>query len=181
MQTTMMTAESEQTDDPDDSIKRPHAADGACVHDLIAACPPLDQNSLYANLLQCSDFSQTCAIVKTHDRADAWVSGYIPPDQPDVYFLWQVAVRETARGRKLPQRMLTEIFARPICKDVRYLKTTITPDNKASWALFERVAKTLNAPLNSAPHFDKDVHFKGNHESEILVTIGPFVRPGSDS
>ncbi len=161
------------------SIGAPRSTDGAPVHDLIAACPPLDGNSLYANLLQCTHFAETCAIARLDGEAVAWVSGYIPPQEPDVYFLWQVAVGEAARGRKLPKRLVADLLARPACRQVRYIKTTITPDNEASWGLFRSLARWLKADLRDEVFFDRDRHFMGRHDSEILVTIGPFEPPGA--
>lgn len=158
-------------------IRPPYGADGADVHDLVAACPPLDQNSLYANLLQCSHFSKTCALARLDDSIVGWMSGYVLPDEPDVYFLWQVAVRETARGEGLPKRLIADILKRPACAGIRHLKTTITPNNAASWGLFQSVANWLDAPLREQPFFERDAHFKGRHETEMLVTIGPFETP----
>lgn len=160
-------------------VRAPVAEDGADVHDLIAACPPLDQNSLYANLLQCTDFADACAIARDEARGDAvgWISGYRPPSEPDVYFLWQVAVHESVRGQRLPRRLLTDILDRPAQRGVRFIKTTITPDNEASWALFQGLSDWLDAPLKSRPLFDRARHFKGRHDSEIEVRIGPFDWP----
>lgn len=159
------------------TIEAPKSEDGAAVHDLIAACPPLDTNSLYMNLIQTTHFAQTCALAREGGEVIAWVSGHIPPEEPDVYFLWQVAVGEKARGKGIAKKLVADIFSRTSCKDVRYLKTTITPDNDASWGLFRSIARWLDAPLEDTKFFDKDTHFKGRHDSEILVTIGPFDRP----
>ena len=158
-------------------ITPPDGEDGADVHALVRACPPLDENSLYANLLQCTHFRETAATARINGRLLGWVSGYIPPGVADTYFLWQVAVHEDARGQKLPRRLIADILGRPACQNVKYIKTTITPDNEASWGLFHSIAKWLDAPLRQAPHFDRDTHFQGQHESEIMVTIGPFDRP----
>ncbi len=160
------------------AIARPVATDGADVHDLIAACPPLDGNSLYANLLQCTHFAGTCALARDEaGRALGWVSGHIPPDEKETFFLWQVAVHERARGLGLPRRLLADILARPECGGVRWLETTITPGNAASWGLFRSLARWLNAPMRDAVLFDRETHFRGRHDSESLVTIGPFERP----
>ncbi len=70
--------------------------------------------------------------------------------------------------------MLTHILARPQCTDITYLETTITQDNDASWALFERLAKALPADFKSAEWLEKETHFAGQHEPEALVRIGPF-------
>lgn len=161
------------------TIGAPKSEDGAAVHDLIAACPPLDTNSLYMNLIQTTHFAETCALAREDGDVIGWVSGHIPPEELDVFFLWQVAIGEKARGKRIPKRLVADIFSRPSTKDVRYLKTTITPDNEASWGLFKSLARWLEAPLKDTKFFDKDTHFKGRHDSEILVTIGPFGRPAN--
>lgn len=167
-----------EAEDPSDiQIGPPRSEDGADVHDLIAACPPLDTNSLYMNLIQTTHFASTCALARERGEAIGWVSGHIPPQEPDVFFLWQVAVGEKARGKRIPKRLVADIFSREACRKVKYLKTTITPDNDASWGLFNSIARWLGAPLDESEFFDSERHFKGRHDSEILVTIGPFELP----
>lgn len=155
-------------------IGPPTPADGVAVHDLIAACPPLDTNSEYANLLQCSHFSTTCAAARRNGQLVGWVSGYILPEDPASYFLWQVAVDDAARGEGLPKRLILDILARDACRNVRFLKTTITEDNEASWGLFGSFARHLGAEMSREAFFDQEKHFQGRHSTEHLVTIGPF-------
>ena len=38
------------------------------IWELISACPPLDTNSAYANLLQCTHFADTCVIAEREGR-----------------------------------------------------------------------------------------------------------------
>ncbi len=159
------------------SIRAPHAEDAASVHDLIDACPPLDSNSLYANLLQCTHFAQTCALARDNEGVLAWISGFLPPQQPDTYFLWQVAAHPRARGRGVPMRLIGDILDRSVCSRVNQLATTITSNNQASWKLFSRVAEHLGVPLRRELCFDRERHFAGRHDSEYLVTIGPIPRP----
>ncbi|MFT5118664.1 MAG: L-2,4-diaminobutyric acid acetyltransferase [Kiritimatiellia bacterium] len=109
-----------------------------------------------------------------NDEVAGFISGYIIPERPDTLFIWQVAVAEQARGLGLASRMLAGILARPGQKNVSYLETTITEDNKPSWALFKRLAKTLSADFNSSQWMDKEAHFEGLNDSESLVRIGPF-------
>ena len=158
-------------------LRSPCAEDGRAVHDLIAQCPPLDRNSLYCNLLQCCHFADTCVLAQhANERGElaGFVSAYLPPDRNDTVFVWQVAVAPTARGIGLAHRMLIELLTRPRCAGVNLLETTITPDNQASWALFESLARSLAASWSSVPLFERDRHFGGRHETEMLVTIGPF-------
>jgi L-2,4-diaminobutyric acid acetyltransferase len=146
------------------------------VHALIAACPPLDRNSLYLNLLQCTHFSGTCVVADspTAEGLAGFLSGYRIPGRSHVLFVWQVAVAPFARGQGLARRMLLELLARPECAGTTHLETTITPTNRASWALFHSLARSLHAPLQHRVLFDREIHLDGVHETEELVTIGPF-------
>lgn len=156
------------------SLRPPVLEDGMDVFRLIERCPPLDENSSYCNLLQCSHFANTSVVAESEGAPVGFISGYIIPDRTNTLFIWQVAVSEPARGCGLASRMLAHILARPYCADIRYLETTITENNSASWALFKSHAQASNADLQSLPWMDKDIHFQGQHESETLVRIGPF-------
>lgn len=148
--------------------------DGAAAFRLISLCPPLDTNSLYCNLLQCTHFAETSVTAKKKDELVGFVSGYIIPKRPDTLFIWQVAVSDEARGQGLGSRMLKNILSRPQCSHITFLETTITESNRASWALFESMADKLCSQVNTSVMFDQDKHFDGGHESEVLVRIGPF-------
>jgi len=156
------------------TLRAPTAEDGAAVYELIAQCPPLDTNSMYCNLLQSSHFSDTSVAAELDENIVGFISGYVLPKQPDTLFIWQVAVGEKARGQGLASRMLRDILQRPACQQVKYIETTITPDNRASWALFESLANKLSAQLNHSVMFDRQQHFAGQHETEMLVKIGPI-------
>ncbi len=159
------------------TFRSPTADDGADVWKIVASCQPLDRNSVYCNLLQCTDFADTCVLAERHGQPVGWVSAYRPPDSPETLFIWQVAVMPEARGLGLAKRMVMALLERPACKTVTHIKTTITPDNEASWSLFDAVADALNAPLHQQAWFDHKVHFRGRHETEHMVTIGPFAKP----
>lgn len=153
------------------TFRKPDDTDGPAIWALIRACPPLDRNSLYCNLLQCGHFRDTCVVAEIDGRLAGWVSAYLPPAADDTLFVWQVAVADHARGRGLGGRMLKAILTRPECRGVTQLQTTITADNAASWALFTRFAERSGAALDSAPHFTADDHFRGAHATEHMVTI----------
>lgn len=158
-------------------FQRPTATDGMAVSKLIANCPPLDINSVYCNLLQCHHFSATSIAAKLDGDLVGFISGYLIPGKPDTLFIWQVAVDAAARGMGVGLSMLTQLLQRNECDAVRFLETTITGDNAASWALFRRFADSVSAELTSAPLFEQDLHFNGEHSTELLVTIGPVQRP----
>ena len=157
-------------------LRRPALEDGMGVYRLVESCPPLDTNSSYCNLLQCSHFSSTSVAAELDGEIVGFISGYILPDRANTLFVWQVAVGENARGVGLASRMLSDILSRSECSSVEYLETTITEDNRASWALFEGLAKKLSVELQRSDWMDKEVHFSGLHDSETLVRIGPFFK-----
>src|SRR5690606_29326890 len=95
-------------------IRAPRRNDGAALHRLISECPPLDVDALYAYLLLCEHFSDTCVVAESAGgRIDGVVSAYLPPNRPDVIFAWQVAVDSRARGQRLGRAMLGELLQRP--------------------------------------------------------------------
>lgn len=155
-------------------FRSPSALDGYAVTALIKSSPPLDNNSAYCNLLQCSHFAHTCVVAESDDCILGWVSAYIPPNQNDHIFIWQVVVHPEARGKGLAKHMLHALFSRKALAEVRYLITTITQDNEASWGVFENFAKLHQLNLSKSPHFEKERHFQGVHDTEFLVEIGPF-------
>ena len=159
------------------TFRVPTKDDGFLLNNLVGACPPLDPNSVYCNLLQTSHFAETGVAAEMDGELVGFISGYIPPQQPDTLFIWQVAVHEKGRGQGLAKRMLKEIVKRDVCKNVKYMETTITEDNDASWALFRSFARDLGAEVNHTEHFEKDTHFGGKHDSEFLLRIGPFTKP----
>ncbi|MFC6488455.1 diaminobutyrate acetyltransferase [Nitratireductor sp. GCM10026969] len=157
----------------DITFRTPRTEDGADVWRLIRACEPLDENSLYCNLLQCDHFSDTCVVAerKSDGAIVGWISGYLMPDDPSTLFVWQVAVDESAQGQGVAKRMLSALLAREICADVRGLKTTITSENAASWALFKSFARNQGGKLKSVPYFRREDHFDGAHATEHMVMI----------
>lgn len=157
-------------------LRKPAKDDGFRLNQLVAQCPPLDPNSIYCNLLQCSHFADTAVAAEIDGELVGFISGYIPPQKPETVFVWQVAVHQNGRGQGLAKRMLKSIVMRPEHSHLSHLETTITADNDVSWALFRSFARDMGAELTHQEHFSKDLHFSGQHDSEFLLRIGPFTK-----
>jgi L-2,4-diaminobutyric acid acetyltransferase len=155
-------------------LRMPVADDGPAVSGLVDACPPLDENSRYCNLLQCTDFSDTCIVAERAGEVVGWVSGYRLPAEPATLFVWQVAVHPDARGEGLGKRMLLALLERLSKSGVNALRTTVTKANDASRAMFHSIAGTLDARISERRYFEADRHFDGRHEGEYLIEIGRF-------
>lgn len=160
-------------------FRAPCPEDGPRVHQLIAACPPLDGNSLYCNLLQCSDFGDTCVVAEREAKLVGWVSGYRLPREPGTLFVWQVAVAADCRGQGLAGRMIRHLIERPAAGPCTRIRTTVTADNAASRRMFEQLAASLDAGLATSPLFERERHLDGRHATEHQIVIGPFLRPAS--
>lgn len=155
-------------------LRKPTKDDGTAIHELISRCRPLDENSIYCNLLQCSHFSDTCVVAEKDGEILGFVSGYVVPDSPDRLFIWQVAVAPEARGNSLGRRMILDILNRDEIGTIRELHTSITPDNRASQGVFSSVADRLDAEIEKKVLFHEEDHFDGQQKTEILWEIGPF-------
>ncbi len=145
--------------------------DAPSVHKMVEDNPPLDPNSLYCNLLQCSHFADTSVVVELEGGLVAFMTGYIKPHTSDVLFIWQMAVTPECRGIGLPGTMLNQLVQR---HKPRFIETTVTATNKASSSVFERFVKDHAVGMSKSLLFDRDKHFGGRHDSEILYRIGPI-------
>ncbi len=156
------------------TLRVPDRRDGAAIHKLVSQCPPLDLNSLYTYLLLSEHFRDTCILAQDSDGIEGFVSAYIPPGKPDVLFVWQVAVHERARGKGLARFMLSELLRRPGLNKIKYIETTVGPDNHASRSLFASMARQLDAASCETPLFESHLFGMHGHDDEPLIRIGPF-------
>lgn len=156
------------------SLRVPTRQDGQAIHQLIKQCPPLDLNSVYTYLLLCEHFQQTCVVAEIDGELCGFVSAYIHPDRSDVLFVWQVAVHEQARGTGLGRSMLQALLGRPSTVAVRYLETTVGPDNVPSRRMFQALAASCDARIEESPLFESELFGSGNHDDERLLHIGPL-------
>ncbi|HUH86703.1 MAG TPA: diaminobutyrate acetyltransferase [Pusillimonas sp.] len=158
----------------DIKLRLPDKADASSIHRLIEQCPPLDLNSIYTYLLLSEHFAQTCVVADGPLGLDGYISSYIPPNKPDVLFVWQVAVHERARGQSLGRRMLSELLARPQLTHIRFIETTVGPDNTASRRMFNGLAQRFQAQVAESALFDSHLFGDSGHEDERLIRIGPL-------
>lgn len=156
------------------ALRVPVKADGHAIHGLVADCPPLDLNSMYTYLLLCEHFTDTCVVAQYDGKPEGFVSAYIPPAKPDVLFVWQVAVHARNRGRGLGRQMLDSLLNRAHLKGIRYIETTVAPDNPASRRMFDGLARSLNTSIQETALFGRDLFGIQAHQDEPLLRIGPL-------
>lgn len=166
------------------AIRHVEIADAAAMWRMVRDCDVLDTNSCYAYLLLCRDFSATSLVATDGDRLLGFVTAYLPPERPDVAFVWQIAAAPEARGRGVGRSLLRSLLRAPACRGVRFLEATVAPSNVASERLFRSIASELNSPFHVSPGFASDDFRSGAdspaandalaHEPENLVRIGPL-------
>lgn len=157
-------------------IEAPVVTDGPALYRITCDSGVLDVNSSYAYLLWCRDFANTSAVARTDGRVVGFVTGFIRPDAPDTIVVWQIAVDASQRGGGVARKLLSHLVDRTVPRGVRYLETTITPDNTASIGLFSALAKSEGTGIDSSELFTADL-FPDAHVGEDLYRIGPFPEP----
>lgn len=158
-------------------LRPPGRRDGALLHDLVAACPPLDLNSRYAYLLLCEHHAQTSVVAEAGSELVGAITAYVPPQQPDTLFVWQVAVASRMRGQKLGTRMLQHLLQHCVqAQGLRWIETTISPSNLASHHLFTQFAVRHDAGCTTTTLFAASDFGESGHEAECLYKIGPWGR-----
>jgi len=147
----------------------PVRGDGARMHDLADRAGGLDVNSPYAYVLWVRDFAATTAVAREGDEVLAYCLGYLRPEAPGTYFVWQIAVDPAARGQGLALRLLEEVVERCGASD---LEATVTPANAPSRRLFASFAAKRGATLTFEDLFEVG-DFPDAHEPEQLLRVGP--------
>jgi L-2,4-diaminobutyric acid acetyltransferase len=159
----------------------PHIDDSPAIYELIRSSPPLDLNSRYLYMLLTTHFRKTCIIAElTSENGQGdpqlagFLSGYRLPEEPEVFFVWQVAVSSVARGKGVAKTLLLDVLKRPALNDLKQIITTVTPSNTASLKLFESVARHLDTKIVEEKGFEANLFGGDAHEPEMLYRIGPF-------
>ncbi|WP_329152267.1 diaminobutyrate acetyltransferase [Streptomyces sp. NBC_01456] len=160
-------------------LDTPRVEDGAAIWRIARDSKALDLNSSYSYLLWCRDFAATSVVARdTEGEPAAFVTGYIRPERPETLVVWQVAVDDAHRGQGLAAALLDGLTARATDElGVRFVETTITPDNAASNRLFASFAERHSVPIEREVLFDAGLFPEQGHEPEVLHLIGPFPPP----
>lgn len=151
---------------------------------LVADTAVLDVNSTYAYLLMATDFADTSIVAVRDGDLCGLITGYHPPARPEVLFVWQVAVAESARGTGLAGTMLDALAHR--VRTIRHghpitVEATVAPGNAPSRALFGAFAQRHGVSLTEHPRF-RAAHLDVDevHDDEPILRIGPLTAAIAD-
>lgn len=156
-------------------LRHPRLGDGAQLWRIARDSQVLDVNSSYAYMMWCRDFAATSLVAESAGQVVGFVIGYVRPEAPDTYFVWQIAVDAQFRGRGMAAKILHAVLDSVAGAGATTLETTISPGNTASQALFSAVARERGAQLRTVSLFEAN-DFPDTHEAEQLYIISPAQR-----
>jgi L-2,4-diaminobutyric acid acetyltransferase len=154
----------------------PQKKDAKKIVDLIKSGGTLDLNSEYLYLLQTTHFRETCSVAVCNNEIVGFVSGYLVPNEEEKLFIWQVAVSSKFRGQNLAKQIIMDIFNRNnLKKQIKYILSTVSPSNKSSQRVFEKVSIDFDTDIKSKTLFSLN-DFIDAHEEEVQYLIGPITQ-----
>ncbi|MEX0373900.1 diaminobutyrate acetyltransferase [Spiribacter pallidus] len=161
---------------PDQGIRlrAPEHDEGGAMWEVARATGTLDLNSSYLYMLLARDFADTCVVAERQGKVVGFASGYRRPRHPEVIFLWQVGIHPDHQGQGLGKRLIAAFLRQPGADRASMLETTIAPDNEASRALFQAMARELETDCRVSPCFAPEDFPEPGHAAEELFTIGPY-------
>jgi L-2,4-diaminobutyric acid acetyltransferase len=157
----------------DISLRIANVWDGRHIWDAVERIGALERNSCYAYLLLASHFASTCIVAEANDDIVGFVAAYRPPSAPLDVFVWQIGVTPAARGHGIGRALLGSLLAQPAAGDAHFLTATVTPDNRASMALFHGFARERGFACAVEPWFSAAC-FAEPHPDEYLLRVGPL-------
>jgi L-2,4-diaminobutyric acid acetyltransferase len=162
-------------------LRAPAGTDAIGIRELAAATGVLDLNSTYAYLLLATDFASTSIVAEGEGELRGFITGYHPPQRPDVLFIWQVAVDPMTQGGGVASAMIDALVRRVHSARGRRpltVEATVSPGNLASRAFFDAFARRHGVPLTEQPHFGRELLDSADgHDDEPILRIGPVDVP----
>lgn len=158
------------------SFYNPNIDDLPYIYRFIKDETDLDCNSEYYYALYATILSKNCMILRNSDEVHGFLSSfvYLDEDKRNTFFVWQVAVHQSLRGKGYGLDLILALFKKLNDKEkIHQITATVSPDNKASLRMFEKIASRLGAEITTRP-FLESKHFSSSHSPEMLVSIGPI-------
>ncbi|WP_272506016.1 diaminobutyrate acetyltransferase [Natronobacillus azotifigens] len=151
----------------------PSSKDGAAMWKLVNRST-LDENSAYKYIMMSSYFSKTCVVAKHENQLVGFITGFVPPEQTDTIFVWQIGVDPDFQGQGIASKLLQALLDQQKSNQIRFVEATITPSNKASQTLFKKFARKHQTDCLIQPFFTEDLFPDNSFEEELKFRIGPI-------
>lgn len=156
-------------------FRKPTADDGKEMYRIVRESKVLDVNSEYSYLMWGEYFQESSILAIDGDEVIGFITGFIPPNQVDTIFVWQVAVDERYKGNGLATELIERLFKRVRREaDIQYVEATVTPSNIPSRRLFEGIAHKHKTKCIVSECFTESQFTEKGHEAEFKFRIGPI-------
>jgi len=155
------------------SFRHPTLDDGKRMHGLVRDAGVLEPNTGYMYAIMAAHFSETCLLATSDGVVVGAVIGYRPPPSPDTWFVWQIGVHASMRGRGVAGQLLSEGMRRLAERGVRFLAATVDPNNTASDRLFRGFGRRQDASVEIQAFLKPEHFLNTGHAEEHLYRIGP--------
>lgn len=153
-------------------LRHPEVEDGAEVWAL-AKSTTLDLNTPYSYLMMSKFFGDRCVIAVRDGEIVGFLTGFLVAYESrhvNTFFVWQIAVKENARGEGIARDMIEYLAG---IHRLSYVQATVSEENTASMNTFKSIAQKYDTDFYTEMCFDQDV-FPNNEKPELIVTIGPI-------
>lgn len=154
------------------TLTNPKVEDGAAMWEL-AKTTSLDTNASYTYVMMCEYFNETCTVAKIDEEVVGFIVGFIPPKKPDTFFIWQIGIDESQQATGLALDLIKRVV-RNSEEHVQYVEATVTPSNRASQSVLQKLARNQKTEFNVFDCFSKHHFPNDNHDEEKLYRVGPI-------
>lgn len=151
----------------------PDPGDALTVWDMVDRSDELDNNSPYYYALWFRDFAASSLVATVDGEIVGFLTGYLRPEQPDTYMVWQTAAKPRHGIPFLGVKLFEEAVGRAAGAGARYVEATVSADNKAIIMVLRKLARSHAAEIETEVLFPAD-QFPGEHHDEVLYRIGPL-------
>jgi L-2,4-diaminobutyric acid acetyltransferase len=162
---------------PEPAFRIPRPGDAPAVWDMVDASEELDNNSPYHYALWFRDFAETSLVATVDDEVVGFLTGYLRPEAPDTYFVWQEAAKARHGIPMLGVKLFERAADRAVARGARFVEATVSADNKAIIMVLKKYAKRHAAPVDTRVLFPGGLFPGGEHHDEVLYRIGPLSAP----
>jgi L-2,4-diaminobutyric acid acetyltransferase len=155
------------------AYRLPRPDDAPAVWKMVDESEELDNNSPYYYALWFRDFAATSMVATVDDEVVGFVTGYLRPDEPDTYMVWQEAAKSRHGIPMLGVKLFERAADQAVARGAKYIEATVSAENKAIIMVLKKYAKRHSAQIDTRVLFPASSFPGGDHHDEVLYRIGP--------
>jgi len=129
------------------NIRKVSSKDAEGILEFVRTCPPLGKHTLFTYWLFCNYFSDTCYIGEIENEIVAICTGFRSTSNPQIYYLWQLGVKDSLRKKGYALALITRSFNRAKDLGCSFFQFSIEPGLVASEASFYRFARNIGKEI----------------------------------